>query len=220
MANLVVGAPMRLLLFFPLLLTLLHHLPATPIAGSAPADPTTSVAFIRTSCGKTTYPDLCVKSLSTYATAVQTSPAHLADVALDVSLRGAQATRDAITRLGGLGGAGSSSIHLKPREAAAMRDCVESMGDSIGELRRAMARMADLSPGSKDLQLRIDDVQTWVSAALTEEDTCMDGFAGKDMDGPAKAEVRARIKQVAQLTSNALALVNALAVLSGSATTP
>lgn len=207
--------------FLAPLLILIALLPNTPTAaGSAPANPATTVAFIRTSCGKTTYPDLCFKSLSTYATAVQTNPAQLADAALDVSLRGAQSTKDAVTKMCGLGGGGASSLHLTPREAAAMRDCVENMGDSIGELRRAMAQMARLTPGSKDIRLKIDDVQTWVSAALTEEDTCMDGFAGKAMDGQAKADVRGRIKEVAQLTSNALALVNALAVVSGSGTNP
>jgi pectinesterase inhibitor-like protein len=54
----------------------------------------------------------------------------------------------------------------------------------------------------------IDDVQTWVSAALTDESTCSDGFAGNAMNGNLKTAVRGRIVNIAQLTSNALALIN------------
>lgn len=51
-------------------------------------------------------------------------------------------------------------------------------------------------------------METWVSAALTDETTCMDGFAGKGMDGKIKESVRAQVVAVARVTSNALALVN------------
>ncbi|KAK4479972.1 hypothetical protein RD792_013026 [Penstemon davidsonii] len=54
-----------------------------------------------------------------------------------------------------------------------------------------------------------------VSAALTDEDTCADGFAGKAMNGGVKTAVRQRILNIVHITSNALALVNSYAALNG-----
>ncbi|MBA0683441.1 hypothetical protein Goari_025101, partial [Gossypium aridum] len=50
--------------------------------------------------------------------------------------------------------------------------------------------------------------QTWVSVALTNKDTCMDGFSSRAMNGYVKMMVRKRIVKIAHLTSNALALIN------------
>jgi hypothetical protein len=50
---------------------------------------------------------------------------------------------------------------------------------------------------------------------MTDESTCSDGFAGNAMNGNLKRAVRGRIMNIAQLTSNALALVNNYALLDG-----
>lgn len=50
------------------------------------------------------------------------------------------------------------------------------------------------------------NVKTWVSAALTDEDTCMDGF--EENVGKMKETIRGYIVNVAELTSNALALIS------------
>lgn len=103
---------------------------------------------------------------------------------------------------------------MKPREAAAMRDCVEELSDSVDELRRSIDEMGRLR--TLNFELTMSDVQTWVSAALTDESTCTDGFQENSAtDGDVKAIVRGRIVQVAQLTSNALALINQLATSHG-----
>ncbi len=57
----------------------------------------------------------------------------------------------------------------------------------------------------------MNDIQTWVSAALTDEDTCTDGFAENAMNGNVKTTVRARVVNMAHMTSNALALINSYA---------
>lgn len=102
---------------------------------------------------------------------------------------------------------------LKPREVGAMRDCVEELSDAVDELQRSMAEMSNFK--SADFQLMISDVQTWVSAALTDETTCTDGFGGNGMSGNLKTVVRGRIVNIAQLTSNALALINRYASVHG-----
>lgn len=91
-----------------------------------------------------------------------------------------------------------------------MSDCMDTVaGDSIDELKQSMELMGHM--GGRDFAFQLNNVQTWVSAAITNDDTCMDGFDGRAMDGKVKSEVRRRVVNVAQLTSNALALINRLA---------
>ncbi|KAH6761224.1 Plant invertase/pectin methylesterase inhibitor superfamily protein [Perilla frutescens var. frutescens] len=106
----------------------------------------------------------------------------------------------------------SHTAGMTPREVSAMQNCVEELSDTVDQLRNSMAEMKQLKGGS-NFALLINDVQTWVSAALTDEDTCMDGFDGKFMNGGVKTAVRGKTVNVAHLMSNALALINNYASL-------
>ncbi|CAN6565092.1 unnamed protein product [Malus baccata var. baccata] len=159
----------------------------------------TNNEFMKTSCSATTYPKLCLASLSSLAGAIQTSPKLMACAALNVTLASAISTSTMMSKL-------SHSHGMEPKEVGAMRDCVEELGDSVYELKKSIAEMGSFK--SSDFQLMISDVQTWVSAALTDETTCFDGFEENGMNGKLKTIVGGRIVKIAQLTSNALALIN------------
>ncbi|MBA0711449.1 hypothetical protein Golax_010633 [Gossypium laxum] len=140
-----------------------------------------STDFIRTSCYATLYPDICYTSLYGYANAIQQDPARLARAAISVSLS-------------------------KARNMA-----VYNMGDAVDEIRGSLKQMQRVvAPGSESFRFQMGNVQTWMSAALTDEETCTDGF--EDVaDGPMKTEVCKRAAKVKKFTSNALALVNSYA---------
>uniref|UniRef100_A0A5B7AIK4 Pectinesterase inhibitor domain-containing protein n=1 Tax=Davidia involucrata TaxID=16924 RepID=A0A5B7AIK4_DAVIN len=169
----------------------------------------TNTEYIKKSCGITMYPQLCYKSLSTYANKIQTSPKLLASTALSVTLSATRSSSAMMKKL-------SKSQGLKPREASAMLDCVEELSDSVDELQRSIVEMGSIIGGS-NFEVQMNDILTWVSAALTDDDTCMDGFAGNAMNGNVKTIVRTHILKVAHLTSNALALIKNYA---GAQTTP
>ncbi|CAH8387733.1 unnamed protein product [Eruca vesicaria subsp. sativa] len=160
---------------------------------------TTNTEFVKSSCTVTTYPRLCVTSLSTHASLIQTSPKVMAHAALNITLASAKATAVMMVRL-------SRSNRLKPREVSSMRDCVEELGDTLEELRKSIGEMGRLS--GSNYEVYMSDIQTWVSAALTDENTCTEGFEGDEMNGEVKVFVRERILFIAHLTSNALALIN------------
>ncbi|GMN32624.1 hypothetical protein TIFTF001_003763 [Ficus carica] len=170
----------------------------------------TNTQFIKTSCGITSYPDLCFTTLSSYASEVQNSPKLLATVALSETLKTVRFTSTAMSNMS------KNRQDLTAREAEALSDCVEELGDSVEELHRSIEEMGTdkkKNDGS-DFELRMSDIKTWVSAALTDEDTCVDGFSDKSMDGSEiKSAVREHIVNVAHMTSNALALVNHYALL-------
>lgn len=161
-----------------------------------------STVFIRTSCSSTTYPRLCYSSLVKHADLIQTNRVVLTGAALNVTLASVKSTSAMMSTL-------AKKQGLKPREVAAMQDCVEQLSDTVDELRRSIAEMSDLR--ASNFEMIMSDVQTWVSAALTDETTCNDGFQEITAATDIKSTVRRLVIQVAQLTSNALALINKLA---------
>ncbi|CAN7100739.1 unnamed protein product [Brassica rapa subsp. narinosa] len=165
---------------------------------------TTNTEFVKSLCTFTTYPRLCVTSLSTQSSLIQTSHKLMAHAALNITLASAKATSAMMVRV-------SRSSRLKPREVSAMRDCVEELGDTLEELRKSIGEMGQLS--GSNYEVYMNDIQTWVSAALTDEYTCLDGFEGDEMNGKVKVLVRGRILIIAHLTSNALALINHFAYI-------
>ncbi|TXG70728.1 hypothetical protein EZV62_005663 [Acer yangbiense] len=159
-------------------------------------------SFIKTSCTSTTYPAICVRSLSAYASNIKQSSRQLALTALSVSQTRAESCKSFVTKLG-------KFKNLKSRERKAIKDCLDEVSDTVDRLSKSVQELkqSGQSKGS-DFEWHMSNVETWVSAALTDENTCSDGFAGKTFDGKVKASVRAQIVSVAQYISNALSLVN------------
>lgn len=101
---------------------------------------------------------------------------------------------------------------LKKREYEAIKDCIEEMSDSVDRLSKSVQELKYMGQAKgQDFLWHVSNVETWVSAALTDENTCVDGFAGRALDGKIKASISARVTNVAQVTSNALSLVNQFA---------
>ncbi|CAN1180524.1 Pectinesterase inhibitor 10 [Linum perenne] len=182
-------------------LLLITTLLAAAAAATATAAIPTAADFIKTSCAATSYPTLCIHTLTPYAPTIRTSTRRLAVTALSVSLSTAKSTKSsAKSTSAAISTLSRAHAGLTPREAAAMKDCVEEMHDSVDQLRRSIDEMED---SKMAFEMMISDVQTWVSAALTDESTCVDGFSGE-----VREVVRGKVERVVHLTSNGLALVN------------
>ncbi|KAH9678319.1 PMEI domain-containing protein [Citrus sinensis] len=182
-----------------LLLSLLYIISLVTAAGIA------DTRFIRSSCKSTTYPALCVQSLSAYAPSIQQSPRQLAVTALSVSLSRAQSAKSFVTKL-------RKFRNLKHREYGAIADCLDEMGDTVDRLSKSVQELNHMGRAKgQDFLWHMSNVETWVSAALTDENTCTDGFGGKALEGKVKSSVRAQVVNVAQVTSNALSLINKFA---------
>lgn len=174
----------------------------TPAAGYPSPPSASDTGFIRTSCATTLYPDLCYTSLAGYSNAVQQDPGRLARVAIGVTLSKAQRMANYVSNLSRQADYGSV-----PRAAAAIHDCFNVFGDAVDEIRGSLKQMRRLRGSGESLRFQLSNVQTWMSAALTNEDTCTDGFQDVP-EGPMKTDVCDRAGKVKEVTSNALALVN------------
>ncbi|KAD5961298.1 hypothetical protein R6Q59_014253 [Mikania micrantha] len=167
-----------------------------PATGPDTDTNTTYTDFIKASCQTTKYAELCFKTLSPYAEAIQINPMELANAAISVSLKSAKSTSKVVREL-------SKGRDVSMRDGQAVADCLENMSDSVDEMKKSMVEMKRLD--GPEFNEKMGNVKTWVSAALTDEDTCMDGF--EENDGKMKETIRGFIVNVGELTSNALALI-------------
>ena len=167
-----------------------HYSPQTPVSD-----------LVRTSCVHANYPNLCLRTLSTYSGPART-PRDLAKAAVNVSLARATRVSNFLSRTSGSAGGGGGS----KQQRMALGDCVEQISDSVEELSKTLAELQHLR--WETFRLQMSNAETWVSASLTNEDTCLDGFQG--VDGKLKTDVKRKITNVARVTSNALYMINRL----------
>uniref|UniRef100_A0A8R7TDC2 Pectinesterase n=2 Tax=Triticum urartu TaxID=4572 RepID=A0A8R7TDC2_TRIUA len=98
---------------------------------------------------------------------------------------------------------------LRLRDRLALSDCLELFGHTLSQLGTAAA---ELSAGNRSAEDSIAGVQTVLSAAMTNQYTCLEGFAGPSAseDGRVRPFIQGRIYHVAHLVSNSLAMVRRL----------
>ncbi|KAG7587870.1 Pectinesterase inhibitor domain [Arabidopsis suecica] len=163
----------------------------------------TSLDYIKTSCNLTLYKTLCYNSLYPYASKVHSNPHKLAVTALNLTLSSAKSASKFVKNISHRGG-------LTRLEAVAVADCVEEIEDSVISLQDSIRELDSINyKDSAKFEMVMSDVETWVSAALTDDETCMDGFSR--VKTAVKDLVRRHVVEVVRLTSNALALINMFA---------
>uniref|UniRef100_A0A0E0M639 Pectinesterase inhibitor domain-containing protein n=1 Tax=Oryza punctata TaxID=4537 RepID=A0A0E0M639_ORYPU len=182
---------------------------ATRRLDDAGGQPTTSsaMAFLRSRCATTRYPDVCYDSLLPYVSTFQTSHVKLAIAAADVAAAKLRAFSARIKDLLVHSAGGVARVD------AALKDCKSTISDADNLARRSSAELGQLDVSSSQARWHVSNVKTWLSAAITNEGTCTDGFeeAGEAAAAsPAGKEVAARVARVKQHTSIALALVNGI----------
>lgn len=158
--------------------------------------------LVHSSCAHANYPTLCVRTLSAYKGPAKT-PRDLAQASVKVTLSRASRVSAYLTQVSSTVSKGKST---NKRERAALDDCVEQISDSVDELSKTLRELKHLR--GETFTWQMSNAETWISAALTNEDTCLDGF--DDVDGQVKSDVKRKITNVAKVTSNALYMINRL----------
>ncbi|XP_028781925.1 pectinesterase inhibitor 6-like [Neltuma alba] len=156
--------------------------------------------YVRDACSVTMYPDLCIHSLASFSNTARGSPSKWARAGVSVTITEVKNVQAHLAKL-------KRYRRLRGRSRAALSDCIETFADALDELHRSLGVLRRLSRSTFSDQM--DDLNTWISAALTDEDTCLDGFEGQK-EGQIKL-LQNQVLNVSYITSNALALVNKLA---------
>ncbi|KAL7121130.1 hypothetical protein ACP275_02G163800 [Erythranthe tilingii] len=166
-------------------------------------------AFIQSQCQTTLYPDLCIRSLSYYAVNFTTTLSHrkLAQFAVKVSLAKAESTRAYIT------GLANHLNQTKDKGYLSVRECLDRINDGVDLLTNCIKEAQKIKEDGEnsDFPWRASNIQTWMSSALTDVSVCVDGFSGRALGGKTKAMIKAKVLNLQQLTSIALALFNRFA---------
>ncbi|GLT84412.1 hypothetical protein SLE2022_026450 [Rubroshorea leprosula] len=159
--------------------------------------------YIEASCKGTRYPNLCIQCLSGFANSFTIqNPEELAKVALSISLYRAHHTRWFLLK------AAKQLQAVKAREYPAVSDGLKQIDDSVFQLSQSIRELRRMNESavSDEVFWHISNVETWTSAALTDASTCLDEFpTGRNMS-KMKATIKGKVLNVAQVTSNALAL--------------
>ncbi|CAN0841997.1 Pectinesterase inhibitor 10 [Linum grandiflorum] len=193
-------------IFSLIIFTTLLHLPISAAAAVGQATTATGDNFIKTSCNSTLYRKLCFRSLSPYSSEIRSDPKLLALKSLNITLKVTQSASKLMKRIARI-----------PGVTGAAADCVEEVDDAVDALSKSIGELRGAPKGGGPGFCRvIDDVETFVSAAETFDETCIDGFeeaagmAGGDskVNRNARKIVEKRVKKVEKYTSNCLALVD------------
>ncbi|XP_050917586.1 pectinesterase inhibitor 6 [Lathyrus oleraceus] len=155
---------------------------------------------VKEACSVTRYKNLCIHTLAQFSNTAGRTPSKWARVGVSVTISEVKNVQAYLTKLKTRG-------DMKGRNKVALSDCIETFGYALDELHKSLGVLRRLS--KKTFSTQMGDLNTWISSALTDEDTCLDGFEGEN-ERQIKL-LRNKVQNVSYITSNALALVNKLA---------
>lgn len=155
---------------------------------------------VKEACSVTRYQNLCIHTLAQFSNTAGRTPSKWARAGVSVTISEVKNVQAYLTKL-------KKNGKMKGRNRVALSDCIETFGYALDELHKSLGVLRKLSKNTFSTQM--GDLNTWISAALTNEDTCLDGFEGKT-EKKIKL-LQNKVKNVSYITSNALALVNKLA---------
>ncbi|XP_059667240.1 probable pectinesterase/pectinesterase inhibitor 61 [Cornus florida] len=151
---------------------------------------------ISRTCSKTRYPTLCVNSLLDFPGALTANDQDLVHISVNVTLQ----------RFGKALYVSSdiSNINMDTHVRSAYEDCLELLQDSVDQLTRSLSLVAPSPELNGPSAGSTQDVMTWLSAALTNQDTCREGF--EDVNGYVKDQMEEKLMDLSELASNCLAI--------------
>ncbi|XP_059627299.1 probable pectinesterase/pectinesterase inhibitor 58 [Cornus florida] len=163
--------------------------------------PKTKMMAIKAICQPTDYKETCESSLSPAGKSGTGDPKELVKLAFEA----------AVDQLYGVIMKSTEAPQnvTDPFVVEAYKTCHELLEDSIDDLRKCfhVFDTFDIS----ELDDYLEDLETWLSAAITYQETCMDGF--ENTAGDAGDRMKAKLKMSGELTSNALAIVSKLSTV-------
>ncbi|KAL3677063.1 hypothetical protein R1sor_027011 [Riccia sorocarpa] len=151
---------------------------------------------LEVACKQTRFYDLCMQSLQSYPEANSTDPRELVKIALYAANKGVSEELDRARKL-----QTSSDGNLSIVAA----DCVDNLVDSLDEINQTLDRLENWD--SANVRQELGDLQTWMSSALTLQQTCHDNFVDLNVTGPAADLFLSNNTYVEELLKNALAKI-------------
>ncbi|CAK9151611.1 unnamed protein product [Ilex paraguariensis] len=154
---------------------------------------------ISRTCSQTRYPNLCHNSLLDFPDSLSASEKELVHISVNITLQHFSKALYVSSTI--------NNLIMDTRVRSAYEDCLELLDDSVDLLTRSLTSVSLAGYRSGAKVGSTQDVMTWLSAALTNHDTCTDGFA--EVNGYVKDQMEERLKDLSELVSNCLAIFSA-----------
>ncbi|XP_008800482.2 pectinesterase-like [Phoenix dactylifera] len=163
---------------------------------------TVSHAILRSSCLSARYPDLCYSAVAANPALVQTisKPKDVIHASINLTITAIQRSFRHVERLS------ASHANLTTRERTALHDCLEMFDESLDELRLTDADLRAY-PAGKPLRRHALDLEILVSASMTNQESCSDGFSYEDVERRLRREILSGLTHVTHMCRNALAMI-------------
>ncbi|KAG6584449.1 Pectinesterase 3, partial [Cucurbita argyrosperma subsp. argyrosperma] len=144
-------------------------------------------------CNVTRYPNSCFTSIISLNSSPEPDPELILKLSLQVSLNELSNLSRSLKTLTANGG------------GEALKDCESQIEDAISLVNDSTAEMGS-GAGEKTLtESKIGNIQTWMSSAMTDQESCLDGL--EEMDSTSFREVKTRMRKSNEYLSNCLAIV-------------
>ncbi|KAK9103894.1 hypothetical protein Sjap_021148 [Stephania japonica] len=143
--------------------------------------------LISNTCSHTQHPNLCSHSLLPFSNSLATRT-DLLHVSFNVTLHRAGKAF--------IGASAIANSAMDSRVRSAYSACLELLEDSLDLLARSIDSVSNAAAR--------DDVTTWLSAAMTNSDTCIEGFDG--LKGFVRDHIDEQLTNLSEMVSNCLAI--------------
>ena len=162
---------------------------------------TAAHSVLKSACSSTLYQDLCYSTVAAVPGMSKkiTSQKDVIEQALNITHTVVEQTYDKIKKL-------SKHKHLTKREKGALKDCLELIDETLDELHESVEDFEKYLT-KKSLREHADDLKTLISSAITNQESCIDGFSHDGADRKVREELLASEHNVEKMCSNALAMI-------------
>ncbi|KAK1360900.1 Pectinesterase [Heracleum sosnowskyi] len=162
---------------------------------------TAAHSVLKSSCSSTLYPDLCYNTLASVPGMSKkiTSQKDVIEQALNITETVVEQTYAKIKKL-------SKHKHLTKREKGALKDCLELIDETLDELHESVEDLEKYLT-KKSLREHANDLKTLISSAITNQESCIDGFSHDGADKKVREELLDSEQRVEKMCSNALAMI-------------
>ncbi|KAK2637796.1 hypothetical protein Ddye_025591 [Dipteronia dyeriana] len=147
-------------------------------------------------CEPTEYKEKCIKRLE-FQAGNTSDPEELIRVVFKLAMKQFRKARNVTVTL--------KEIEKDPRTNNTLQGCKELMHKSIRELKRSYKLLGESR--IKDQKYLLEDLMTWLSATITFQETCLDGFDEKTTNSAAE-KMRETLDSPMELTRDAIAMVS------------
>ncbi|KAM0005718.1 putative pectinesterase [Helianthus debilis subsp. tardiflorus] len=161
--------------------------------------------YLELQCRSALYPDLCVQTLLPYVTKTGLPSSRLlAEISLASCLSKARFTKAYLNMVAKK--LNETEVNLGNNQA--IEECIQQINDGVNQITQSFKELQKIGKdGDENFMWHETNVQTWVSAALTDATTCIDGILmGGISSKREQAMIKARLLNVKQLASNSLAM--------------